>query len=83
MEAQAPRGRAAGGRVKYRIECEVSVRGGPWTAYWVNVEARGGSVPSARRAAWIVKDNAALGTGRGPETVEVRGTRVLRGWGAG
>lgn len=77
--AKASRGGGADGGLlggRYRVECEVSVRGGPWQAYWVNVDGSS-RVPSAHGAAWVVKDSASVGTGLGPDSVRVRGTRVL------
>ena len=62
-----------GFRVCYRVDCEVSVRDGPWVARSVRVEA-GSPVPSAVKAAWMVKDD--LMTYEGTHDVRVRRTRV-------
>lgn len=62
---------------KYRIDAEVSVDDGPWEPDWSSIENSARDLPTARQAAWQIKDSIALvQTGHDLSRVKVRNVRV-------
>jgi hypothetical protein len=61
---------------KYRIDAEVRVSGGPWTAYTTTVETPARTAPTAHKAAFDIKHHESRMHGVAGHDVQVRKTKV-------